>query len=234
VREPALEPAIVVCPLKYISDQAWQNLRSGPGSPREFPFPDGRWAPDFSGFKPAANLRFVTSVDKTALLHPSVIFKHPLSGPQRATFGSWVGARYARTPHPDALERDVLPKAAARIQKLSAKFQVGVAATPEVRLVAATERWYLGGNDKRVLFIPMVSESSLKMAQLWNDTTSEADEATIGSAAKKLTNLLRAGLPSGLGYTCAVEPTSLHGATAADLLEWSEWVVEIPPDPLAE
>jgi hypothetical protein len=30
-----------------------------------------------------------------------------------------------------------------------------------------------------------------------------------------------------------VEPATLYGTSAADLLEWSEWVIEVPPDPLA-
>lgn len=233
VRDPAIEPALVVCPLRFVPDAAWQALRSGPGSPREFPFPSGRGLPPLEGHKPVADLRFVTSVDKTALLHPSVKFAQPLSGPQRATFGRWVGARYARAPHLDVLERDVLPKAADVVRKLATKFAAGKGSDPEVRLVGATERWYLGGNDKRVLFIPMLAEASARAAKLWRPEPGEFDETTIAAGAKRLAGKLRAGLPPGGGYTCAVEPASLHGTSAADLLEWAEWVVEVPPDPLA-
>jgi hypothetical protein len=233
VRDPATEPALVVCPLRFVPDADWQKLRSGPTSPREFPFPTGRGLPALDGHKPVADLRFVTSVDKTALLHPSVQFKQPLSGPQRATFGRWVGARYARAPHPDVLERDVLPKAAASIRAFAAKFADGKANDPEVRLVGATERWYLGGNDRRVLLIPMLSEASARAAKLWSSKDGTFDEASIATGAKRLAAKLRAGLPAGGGYTCAVEPATLHGTTAADLLEWSEWIVEDPTDPLA-
>ncbi|MHB8186496.1 MAG: hypothetical protein ACYDDU_10510 [Dermatophilaceae bacterium] len=225
-RDPGTEPALVVCPLRFVPDGAWQALRSGPTSPREFPYPGGSGLPAREGHKLVADLRFVTSVDKTALLHPSVQFKQPLSGPQRTAFGRWVGSRYARAPHPDVLERDVLPKAARVVRRLAARFAAGQSADPEVRLVGATECWYLGGNDKRVLFIPMLSEASARAAKLWLGQSSEFDNATILAAAKRLTNQLRAGLPVGGGYTCAVEPATLHGTSAADLLEWSEWIIE--------
>lgn len=232
VRDPSIEPALVVCPLRFVPEAAWQALRSGPGSPREFPFPPDRALPILEGHKPVADLRFVTSVDKTALLHPSVQFKQPLTGPQRATFGRWVGARYARAAHPDVLERDVLPKAASVVRKLATKFAAGQASDPEVRLVGATERWYLGGNDRRVLFIPMLSEASARAAKLWRADPGDFDENTIRAGAKRLAGKLRSGLPAGGGYTVAVEPATLHGTSAADLLEWSEWVVEAPGDPL--
>lgn len=232
VREPDVEPALVVCPLRYVPNERWQVLRSGPKSPREFPFPDDRGLPKKLDHKPVADLRFITSVDKTALLHPRVQFSQPLSGPQRATFGKWVGERYARVPHSDVLERDVLPKAAAQVRKIAAAFKPKVAADPEVRLVAAAESWYIGGNDKRVVFIPMISEASARRAKLWDETNANYDYKTIEVAAKKLTNKIRASLPVGSGYTCNIQPTSMHGASAADLMEWSEWIIEDPVDPL--
>lgn len=231
-RGPDDEPCLVVCPLRYVPLAHWQALRSGPGSPREFPFPDGRVVPAADGARPIADLRFVTSVDKTALLHPSVQFLRPLSGPQRSTFGRWVGARYARAPHPDVLERDVLPKAARVVRKLAARFAAKDAADPEVRLVGATDRWYLGGNDKRVLFIPMLSEAGARAAGLWDASGADFNEDAVLTGAKRLSKKLRAGLPAGSGYTCAVEPVTLYGTTAADLMEWSDWVAEDPIDPL--
>lgn len=112
VRDPNVEPWLVVCPLRQVTLAYWQALRSGPGSLRELPFPDGHRVPTADGVRPIADLRFVTNVDKTALLHPSVQSLRPLPGPQRFVFGRWVGARCARVPHPDVLECDVLPKAA--------------------------------------------------------------------------------------------------------------------------
>lgn len=232
VRDPNVEPCLVVCPLRHVPLAHWQTLRSGPGSPREFPFPNSHGVPTADEVRPIADLRFVTSVDKTALLHSSVQSLRPLSGPQRSTFGRWVGARYARVAHPDVLERDVLPKAAGVVRKLAARFAAKDTANPEVRLVGATDRWYLGGNDKRVLFIPMLSEASARTAGLWDASSDDFDTDAVAAGAKRLSFKLRACLPAGGGYACAVEPATLYGATAADLMEWSEWVVEAPIDPI--
>ncbi len=232
VRVPNIEPCLVVCPLKYVSREEWQAIRSGPGSPRYFPFPAGKKLPVSDGQLPIADLRFVTSVDKTALLHRSVQVLRPLSAPQRARFGRWVGSRYARVPHPDNLERDVLPKAAILVRKLASKFAAGGAMDPGVRLIGSAESWYLGGNDKRVVFIPMISEATAKASGLWNDEEAKFRQETIETAEKWLSGKLRASLPPGAGYTCSVETSTLHTATAADLLEWSEWIVEDSPDPV--
>ena len=226
VRDPRTEPCLVVCPVKYVPAEEWQTLASGPGSPRFFPLPDGNKLPRVDGKFPIADLRFLTSVDKTALLHPSVKVLHPLSAPQRGNFGRWVGSRYARVPHPDNLERDVLPKAATLIRKLAKQYAAGKTQDPEVRLVGAARSWYLGGNDKRVVYIPMISEATARVTGLWDNDAGDFNMNTIQAATKRLAGKLRASLPPGAGYACSVEPTTLHTATAADLLEWSEWIVE--------
>ncbi|WP_017197908.1 hypothetical protein [Arthrobacter sp. M2012083] len=232
VREPATEPCLVVCPVKYVAKDEWQKLTSGPRSPRYFPFPNGNKLPVMDGKLPVADLRFVTSVDKTALLHPTVEVLHPLSAPQRASFGRWAGARYARVPHPDKLEKDVLPKAATVIRKLAKKYMQGETSDPEVRLVAAARNWYLGGNDKRVVYIPMLTEASAKACGLWDNNAAAFNESAITAAVKRLNGQLRSSLPQNGGYACAVEVATLHGTTAAELLEWAEWIVEDPWDHL--
>lgn len=224
-RDPRVEPCLVVCPVKYVPAGEWQALASGPRSPRFFPLPDDKF-PGIDGKLPIADFRFLTSVDKTALLHPSVEVLHPLSAPQRANFGRCVGSRYARVPHPDKLEKDVLPKAASVIRKLAKKYASGNTSDPEVRLVAAARSWYLGGNDKRVVFIPMISEATARASGLWNNKTGEFDETSIRAAQKRLCNQLLSSLPAGAGYACSVEPRTLQSTSAADLLEWSEWIVE--------
>ena len=39
-RSPDVEPCILVCPLEAVPQPDWQSLRSGPYSPREFPYPE--------------------------------------------------------------------------------------------------------------------------------------------------------------------------------------------------
>lgn len=50
VRDPGEEPCIVVCPLDYVSERRWQQLRGGPYSARHFPIPDDKGLrPDDAG-----------------------------------------------------------------------------------------------------------------------------------------------------------------------------------------
>lgn len=230
-RHPSIEPCLVVCPVRFVTDEDWMKLRSGPGSPRTFPFPDESRI-SREGMKPIADLRFVTSIDKTALLHDSVDVAHPLTGPQRTNFARWVGARYARMPHSDELERNVLPKAEAVIRKLASKFAKGDKGDPAARLVASTDAWYIDGNDLRITFIAITSEASAKRGSFWKDNAFDAKQ--IDAAVKSLENKIRAGLPDNSGYSCQVELQTLHSVSAAEFRSWSEWVVEKQPDPLKD
>jgi hypothetical protein len=125
------------------------------------------------------------------------------------------------------LEANVLPKAAAVVEKLAARFDKGDN-DPEVRLVGAIETWYLGGNDKRIIYHPIVSYESLKAARLPAYLPEGGQSPDLENAERRLRNKLRSALPPGLGYTCEVNVNTLDAITAADLLEWSEWIFEQP------
>lgn len=232
VRSPETEPCLVVCPVKFVSPERWGSLRYGPGSPREFPLPDDQRI-QREGKKAIADLRFVTSIDKTALLHNSVEIIHPLSGPQRARFARWAGARYARVPHADELESKVLPKAAKTIQDAAKKFATGDTGSPITRLVGSIDQWYLAGNDKMINFIGVTSESSLKRGKFWKANEARPDDKALEEARAALTRKLSAGLPDNSGYVCKVLVKTLHSVTAADFLAWSEWIIDKNTDPLA-
>ncbi|MEG9250298.1 hypothetical protein V6S67_19585 [Arthrobacter sp. Soc17.1.1.1] len=180
-----------------------------------------------------ADLRFVTSIDKAALLDPSVQTIHPLTAPQRARFSRWVGARYARVPHANELEANVLPKAAKVIQDHAKKFAKGDVGDPATRLVGAVDRWYLDGNDKMVNFIAVASEASLKKASFWLGEDAKADLVGLQAAADKLRGKISASLASDAGYVCKVSIKSLQFVSAAEFLSWSEWIVEKNTDPLS-
>lgn len=231
VRSPDIEPCIVVCPVKYVTPENWTRLRNGPGSPREFPLPDDDRV-QREGMQTVADLRWVTSIDKTALLHPSVEIIHPLNAPQRANFARWVGARYARVPHSDELEEKVLRKAATTIQGHAKKFGKNDLSNPITRLVGAVDSWYIAGNDKMIDFIAVTSASSLKRGKWWIDASASPNQKALDKAVSALTDKLRAGLPDNSGYVCKVRVTTLDSIRAAEFLSWSEWVIEKNGDPL--
>jgi len=232
-RIPEIEPVLVVCPIKYVTDTEWLQLRAGGSSPREFPFPDGRKMPNKEGHKHVADLRFVTSVDKTALVSGDVQVLRPLTGSQRARFRNWVGARYAREPLADDLERDVLPRVAKLITKMATSTSSDVKNSPERRLIDATGNWYLAGTDRRVIFYLIISERSAKDAGFWDSTAADFNTTTLEMARTKLMRQILASLKPGEGYSVDVQIKTLHGIPADEFLTLSEWVIEEPSDPLA-
>ena len=160
VRSSDEDPCIVVCPLVYVTEGRWRQLRSGPYSPRHFPFPDEKGLrPDDSRW-PAASLLYISSVDKTALLHDSVRQLSPLTGPQRARFGRWVARRFGRPAHDDLVERDVLSEAGARIRSLAKSDVKADSPTDVMRLVAAVDEWYVEAGDQNVKLHAVLTEAS--------------------------------------------------------------------------
>ncbi len=231
VRDPGEEPCIVVCPLDYVSERRWQQLRGGPYSPRHFPFPDDKGLRPDDGRWPAASLLYVSSVDKTALAHPSVRQLSPLTGPQRARFGRWVARRYGRPAHDDLVERDVLSTAGARIRKLARGSTHAEGPTDVMRLIAATEEWYVEATDRNVRLHAILTEGSANAAGLGNNAEGDWQHRRIERAAEQLRKDLAKRLPPGCGYALAVNTTTLDRVPTSQYLSWSVWTLE-GSDPL--
>jgi hypothetical protein len=232
VREPDEEPCIVVCPLVYVPEGRWRQLRSGPYSPRHFPFPDDKGLRPDDERWPAASLLYVSSVDKTALLHGNVRQLSPLTGPQRAQFGRWVARRYGRPAHDDLVERDVLSKAGARIRALAKSYTSADSPTDVMRLVAAVEEWYVEATDRHVKLHAVLTEGSANAAGLWNDKASDWHHQRIEQAAAQLQKDLAKRLPANSGYALAVNTTTLDTVPASQYVSWAVWTLE-GSDPLA-
>ncbi len=231
VRDPGIEPCIVVCPLTYVTADRWRQLRSGPSSPRHFPFPDEpRLRPDDERW-PVANLLYVSSVDKTALLHTSVRQLAPLTGPQRARLAAWVARRYGRIAHDDFVERDVLAPAGERIRRLAASHRRADTPTDVMRLVAATEEWYVEADERTVKLHAVLTEGSAVSAGLWDDTLGDWAHERIARATEQLRRDLAKRIPAQSGYALAVNPTTLDRVPASQYLSWAVWTLE-DTDPL--
>jgi hypothetical protein len=231
VRDPDEEPCIVVCPLDYVPGQRWKQLRGGPYSPRHFPFPDDKGLRPDDQRWPVASLLYVSSVDKTALLHSSVKQLSPLTGPQRARFGRWVARRYGRPAHDDLVERDVLSRAGGRIQDLAKSYSRADSPTDVMRLIAATEEWFVEATDQNVKLHAILTEGSANAAGLWDDKTGDWHHRRIEQAAGQLRKDLAKRLPPGSGYALAVNTTTLDRVPASQYLAWSVWTLE-GSDPL--
>lgn len=233
VRSSDEDPCIVVCPLVYVTEGRWRQLRSGPYSPRHFPFPDEKGLrPDESRW-PAASLLYISSVDKTALLHDSVRQLSPLTGPQRARFGRWVARRFGRPAHDDLVERDVLSEAGARVRSLSKSYVKADSPTDVMRLVAAVEEWYVEAGDQNVKLHAVLTEASANEAGLWDNARGDWHTQRIEQATVSLRKDLAKRLPAGSGYALSVNATTLDRVSASQYLSWAVWTFE-GSDPLGD
>ena len=220
-----------MCPLIHVSTERWRQLRSGPYSPRHFPFPDDKGLLGGEDGWPGASLLYVSSVDKTALLHRSVRQLSPLTGPQRTRFGRWVARRYGRTAHDDLVERDVLAKAGARIRQLARSYAPADSPTDVMRLVAAAEEWYVEATDRNVKLHAVLTEASANDAGLWENKAVDWHRQRIKRAAEQLRKDLAKRLPANSGYALAVNATTLDRVPASQFMLWAAWTLE-GPDPL--
>jgi hypothetical protein len=241
VRGPAVEPCIAVAPINTVPKARYQQLRSGEYSPREFPLPASDVAQivgaDVDDFWPVADLRYVSSVDKHALLYDHVQSRRPLTGPQQRRFSTWVGRRYNRPVHSDELETHVMGKAGDKISKLAAQF--AGAGKPgslplEVRLVGAAREWLIGGTERAIRILVVIDARSAQAAGLYNIADSAIDESQVISAQKKLASTLRGTLPPDSGYALNVEAITLDGISAAEYLGLEPWLWADRLDPLAD
>lgn len=242
VREPSIEPCIVVAPVTTVTQERYQQLRSGEYSPREFPLPaadvakivDPENAP---ACWPVADLRYVSSIDKAALLHDQVHSRRPLTSPQRQRFSTWVGRRYNRPTNSDELETHVLRKAGEKISKIAARFAKATSVgslPPEVRIVGAAREWLIGGSEHSIDIYVMIDAKSTQVAGLYDATAGEINVSQVETAAKKLRSTLVSTLKADGGYALKVVPVTLDGISAADYLALNPWRWADAFDPLAE
>ncbi|MEW6476606.1 MAG: hypothetical protein AB1679_30465 [Actinomycetota bacterium] len=228
------EPCLLVSPIKYVSEERWLALRHGPSSPREFPYPPDK-LPDRPGQRPVADLRFVTSVDKAALLHESVESLRPLSGRQRERFAAWVGRRFTRAAHDDLVVEDVLGPAGALIRDVIGKARKALASGKNTaasgRFALAVDEWHVGGSDKLVQFHAIVTAASLRAAGLANDS-GEVDDSTLETGRAWIEQRLASRLPPDRGYVCALEVWTLDALPTSRYREFAPWAFENPGDPL--
>ncbi|MGB3409729.1 MAG: hypothetical protein WBA45_00925 [Microthrixaceae bacterium] len=240
VRDPKIEPCIVVAPVAAVSHERYQRLRSGEYSPREFPLPKkevarivGSAQPD--DFWPVVDLRYVTSVDKMALLSAEVESRRPLTGPQQKRFSTWVGRRFNRPMHSGQHEVHVLSRAGDKISKLARSFaraKEAKAAPPEVRLVGAAREWLIGGTDRHLQINVVVDAKSVQAVGMYNAKEAALDEPAIDSAARRLGNALAMTLPPDDGYVISVRAITLDGIPASEYLALEPWLWADLLDPL--
>jgi hypothetical protein len=235
VRHIDIEPCLILCPLDAMDLNNWTALRRGPYSPREFPFPPSHVLGLPVGTAPVANLRYVASLEKLALLTPGFQKAAPLPSPlARERFGSWLARRSARAAHPDAVEEHVLKPAGARLRKLAKQYSDkksrSESLSPVQMLVGAAEEWFIGPTEQLISLNLFITPSSSKEAGLWDAATSNFKAILIDQACTTLKRDLSSRCTNGLGYTVSVEVHTTDKISVERYRGWSEWTWDHDPE----
>ena len=223
-RSPGVEPCIVVCPLEAMPMIEWQSLRSGPYSAREFPFPEHAHITLPGGTAGVANARFITSVEKQALLAPAFRRAAPLTPPLRLRFREWVARRFARAPHPDHVETHVLQSCGHRITRLAKAGR----AQPNGRsrsqmLVLMADEWYIAPGEQLIPLQLIITAASAQTVGLWDEASADFAVAAIEAARKELQSDLNRRITPGLGYALTVGIHTLDRVAAETYRSWTPW-----------
>jgi len=137
VRRVEDEPCLTVAPVLYVPKATWDALSSGLSNYRMFPLPVGQVAPVDEahsaripdGHLPVVDIRYVGSVDKTALLQ--IPQRHVLVGKVKLRFQEWVGQRFGRESFADAVHARVLPAARQALEDTLAQAATRPELTPK-------------------------------------------------------------------------------------------------------
>ena len=223
-RSPEVEPCIVVCPLEAMPIIEWQSLRSGPYSAREFPFPEHAHISLPGGTAGVANARFVTSVEKQALLAPAYRRAEPLTAPLRLRFREWVGRRFAKAPHPDHVDAHVLQPCGHRISRLAKAGRAQVDGRSRSQMLVLTaDDWYIGPGEQLIPLQLVITAASAQTVGLCDETSTNFTLPAIEAARKELQSDLNRRIIPGLDYALTVGVHTLDRLAAETYRSWTPW-----------
>lgn len=183
------EPTITVAPVVWLPHERWRAAAADSYSPRFLALPEPVMDDAPVGCAPAVDLSWMTSIAKGSLADGDVQVRHPLTGPQRRRFATWLGWRAARAPFPDDVVRAVLDPAYHVRSRLMGRYDKAVRANQlapvEVRLVGACVAWYARLQSPNVQLLGRVTPASL-MAAGFVDADGDVREDDLATATRRL------------------------------------------------
>jgi hypothetical protein len=242
VREVDLEPCLHVAPVVYVEEDAWARLDAGQTSYRQFALPPDRIGPRppsspslAEGRKPVVDIRYVTSVDKTALLTVADVDRRtPLGPAQRARFGQWVGSRYARVPFEDRVVETVLPAVRPVLEAMAAQLGKTSAGQrrPAVTFTGCVSEWYVRQMERNVEIMGRLDPAKMRAAKVLKTVAGEpqVNEDALRKGADGLRRAMIAKLPAGAGYALAVTFFDFDELTATEFETYAPWIVQDDPE----
>lgn len=239
-RSVDIEPCLHVAPVVYIAEDRWQQLVNGQTSYRFFPLPDkvtpllvSSEAAAVSG-KPVVDLRYITSVDKSAFLSAQDNqYRRVLTGRHRTRFGQWVGNRFARVPFDDTVSEIVLPTirdVLDSLHKQRTRSEPGQR-KPAIAFLGCISEWYVRESANMVEVMGRFDTTLAKSEKL---LTAKDGVATphpmIDQGAAALQKQIAARLDSSAGYSVAVTWYDFSELTVTEFETYGLWIVQDDPE----
>lgn len=239
VRDVAEEPCVTVAPVVYVAPEAWTRLHLGQTSYRRFPLPDEAVAPVDdehatripAGHRPVVDIRYVGTLDKTAL-SAGFAQRHPLTGKDKLTFQTWVGARFGRESFADEVHDRVLPAARAALNAAMSSHLNGERSA-RAHTVASVSQYWVRVTDRYVEVMGRLeanrarASGTLRRANGTDNWAASEFAAGCRELSKATNTAMR-----GSGYTVKFTVANFdeHELTVAEFETYAVWhVLDEPP-----
>lgn len=239
VRRVEDEPCLTVAPVLYVSKATWDALSSGMSNYRMFPLPAGGVEPVDEAHAaripddhlPVVDIRYVGSVDKSALLQ--VPQRHVLVGKAKLRFQEWVGQRFGRESFADAVHERVLP--AARQTLDDAFAQALTKPDSDTKVLASVSEWYVRCTDRYVEVMGRLDPDRARAAGTLKKSAGEAsyNASLLDAGCRRLTKRTTTTLRGG-GYTVRFTFADFDELSASEFETWTHWTVADEPPPSSD
>lgn len=238
VRSVDDEPCLTVAPVIYVPQEAWSRLHLGQTSYKQFPLPQDQVAPVDEahadripeGHRPVVDVRYVSTVEKTALAH-GFEQRHPLPGAPKLRFQTWVGQRFGRESFADEVHDKVLPAARAAVDAAIGAHLSGDRA-PASRTVASFSEYYVRCTDRYVEVLGRLDVQRARAAGMLKkvNKVEQFNNADLITGCKHLTRAATNGM-RGSGYSVKFIVGDFDELSAAEFETYALWhVADEPPD----
>lgn len=236
VRDPADEPCLAIAPVMYVPEHTWTRLHQGQTSYKQFPLQVDQVAPVDrahaqripDGHRPVVDIRYVGTVDKTALA-AGFEQRHPLPGKDKLAFQVWVGQRFGRDSFADVVHEKVLPAARSAIDAALGA-QLAGESSSRTRIVGSISQYWVRATDRYVEVMGRLEPNRARAAGVlkrasgtdrWNTT-----ELTAG--CKALTAAANTAMRA-TGYTVKFTTANFDDLSASEFETYALWTVEDEP-----
>jgi hypothetical protein len=236
VRDPGDEPCLTIAPVMYVPEQAWTRLHQGQTSYKQFPLPVDQVAPVDAahadripeGHRPVVDIRYVGTVDKTALA-AGFEQRHPLPGKDKLAFQVWISQRFGRESFADLVHEKVLPAARGAIDA-AISAQLAGESSARTRTVASISQYWVRATDRYAEVMGRLEPNRARAASVlrraegadhWNTTELAAGCKVLSKAAN---TAMRA-----TGYTVKFTTADFDDLSASEFETYALWCVDDEP-----